>query len=683
MIIVRHIRLRSVSSSAVYGADLPLFVGLNVIQAANTSGKSTVALSILYGLGLERALGPKLDVPLPYAMRENIMRVPEGDAEPVLQSYVMLEIENSKGERLTIRRDVSGGSDRKLMQTWSSAIGKIENAEGRRDFFLHDAGSATRADGFHYFLAKFIGWDLPPVPRFDGAEGTLYLEALFPMFFVEQKRGWVTTQGPLPSFLGIQDLPRRVMEFILDLDAGKVRRRRGELRRELALVEARFSAARKDLAEYAGSFVRLEGLPQQATAEFAISGSIRVAIFYEDEWMGYEQVAKGVAARVATFEQVGMRAVDELEEQLRKQLVEAEARYEELRTRQTLLQQDYQLSVEERRGLDRRIETLKVDLKRNLDAQKLQALGSTLGVAISSQACPTCHQNVEQELLPTVRSKAMGLEENISFIRSQIELYAAMMGAASDDIAMLGAQLKSIGDEAQDMRSNIRSLKSDLLRPGASLARSELEEIVRLQSRLERWASLQELVDGAIDGLRAIAREAIDIKEQLSNAGSGNLTVGDQDKITLLERSIQNLLQLFGFSSFKASEISLSEDDFRPQVLSKDEEGREIRRDIGFEASASDGIRLKWAYYLSILALSLKRHTHHLGLVVFDEPGQQQMKEVDLASFLGWSAEHVGDARQVIVTTSEVRERVRGAVEGFRANLLEFDSFILQPIASG
>src|SRR4051812_36469015 len=73
-----------------------------------------------------------------------------------------------------------------------------------------------------------MGWDLPQVPRFDGNEGPLYLEAVFPMFFVEQKRGWSATQGPFPTFLRIQDIARRVMEFLLDLEAGRIRRERAE-----------------------------------------------------------------------------------------------------------------------------------------------------------------------------------------------------------------------------------------------------------------------------------------------------------------------------------------------------------------------------------------------------------------------------------------------------------------------
>ena len=72
MIRLRHLRLRSLTAARAFGADIPFVAGLNILQAPNTSGKSTCLQSVVYALGLERSLGPQLSVPLPYAMRERI-----------------------------------------------------------------------------------------------------------------------------------------------------------------------------------------------------------------------------------------------------------------------------------------------------------------------------------------------------------------------------------------------------------------------------------------------------------------------------------------------------------------------------------------------------------------------------------------------------------------------------------
>jgi AAA domain len=276
MLRLRHLRLRASTQTSVYGCDIPFTAGLNVIQAGNTSGKSTCLQAIVYALGLERSLGPQLDVPLPYAMRERIHRHRDEPYEPVLGSYVELEMENANGEILTIRRDVIGGKDQRLIQAWNAPRLSDPNVTGRRrDFFVHDPGAAQRDDGFHAYFARFLGWELPQVTRFDGTETTLYLEAIFPMMFVEQKRGWSAIQGPFPTFLRIQDIARRVMEFMLDLEAGKIRRERTELRREIGALQQRWADLLSLLEELGGRAIRVRGIPQSPTAEFAHIQDVR------------------------------------------------------------------------------------------------------------------------------------------------------------------------------------------------------------------------------------------------------------------------------------------------------------------------------------------------------------------------------------------------------------------------
>lgn len=679
MIQIRHIRLRSVTAENTYGVDIPLSSGLNVIQADNTSGKSTTLMSIIYGLGLERAIGPKLDVPLPYAMRDRIQRTPDSPYEAVLESHVAIELLNENGERMTVRRDITGAADQKLVQTWDCPLSEVDLGLGnQRDFFLFDAGAAIREDGFHHRLAKYIGWDLPQVPRFDGDEGLLYIETLFPMFFVEQKRGWSAVQGPLPTYLGIQDLPRRVMEFILDLDAGKVRRRRAELRKEQLILQTRYRELRKEVAEGNSTLIRIEGLPDEPTASFAQQGVVQLSVFFDEEWCSLATASDEIRQRVQAFGESELVVVDDAKSELVTELANAEERYASLNSQLQILSHDFQLARSEREGFEDRVEALETDLLRNQDALKLQKLGSRIGSAATEHACPTCQQAVETELLPIVSRKAMGLEQNISFIKSQLDLYRAMLGSASHSVDLINVKYQSLREELQEQRSKIRSLKRDLLRPSESRARSEIEEIVRLEARLERWYAQQERIDGAVDALRAIAQEWARVRAELKELGPGSLTTSDQSKISSLQSTIQKLLTRFRFQSFRVSDIALSQDDFRPQVLTDDDDGDRVVKDIGFEASASDGIRLKWAYILALLQLSKRCETNHVGFSVFDEPGQQQMRELDLAAFFAASAEGAGTERQIIVSTSEVLERVRGSLVGVEATIHEYDGFILQ-----
>ena len=72
----RHLRLRAETESGTFGADIPFKVGLNVLWADNTKGKSTCMQGLLYTLGLERMLSPRRGIPLTHVMTSHLERSP-------------------------------------------------------------------------------------------------------------------------------------------------------------------------------------------------------------------------------------------------------------------------------------------------------------------------------------------------------------------------------------------------------------------------------------------------------------------------------------------------------------------------------------------------------------------------------------------------------------------------------
>ena len=123
---------------------------------------------------------------------------------------------------------------------------------------------------FISFLATFLGSDITTLfLDMMGRSARLYLETLWPLFFVEQKRGWSATQGPLPTFFGIQDLSRRVMEFILRLDIGEARRRHTEsCEKRLGTLNRGGRTSEAIWSTGTVSDVRVSGLPTMPTVEF-------------------------------------------------------------------------------------------------------------------------------------------------------------------------------------------------------------------------------------------------------------------------------------------------------------------------------------------------------------------------------------------------------------------------------
>ena len=103
---IRHLRLRAETASGTFGADIPFALGLNVLWADNTKGKSTCLQGLLYALGLERMLSPRREIPLTYVMTSHLDDPDTGAPRTVLESSVSVELENAFGDVITVLRGV-------------------------------------------------------------------------------------------------------------------------------------------------------------------------------------------------------------------------------------------------------------------------------------------------------------------------------------------------------------------------------------------------------------------------------------------------------------------------------------------------------------------------------------------------------------------------------------------------
>ncbi|MFC6738318.1 hypothetical protein [Methylobacterium tardum] len=549
----------------------------------------------------------------------------------------------------------------------------------RKDFFLHDRGSARHEDGFHYFLAKFIGWDIPSVPQFDGGEAPLYIETIFPMFFVEQKRGWSAIQGPFPTMFRIQDLNRRVMEFILSLDAGKSRLRYAELRAVMSTAVQRWREVVVLAREIIGSTGRVHNLTPEPSERFLHDEVVKLDFFYKGEWREANELLADLKSEVARLEQIELSETEDASPELEEELISRRSRQDELTSLIEVIRREWSTIQDEVNAVAERLSVLKFDLVRNQDAQKLKTLGSRLGKAAFEHRCPTCHQSLETELLPELTSRTMALEQNIKFIKSQIELYEASQRSAVSSRDELARKYNAFNAELYSVMQRIRELRQALTRPASSASRAQIEQIVRLNAQIERITSAREGMDSLSDNLGGISREYFDAQSEIRSLRLNELGSSDRAKLSNLLIELKRQCRAYHFATYGIEELGLAEDNFRPVVEIETDEGRQ-QQELGFEVSASDGIRLKWAYYLSLMLVSKFPLGNHPGLCVFDEPGQQAMEQESLREFLKFSSINFRE-RQIItaVTTEKARPFIE-ELRGLGANVIEFGGRVLQPL---
>src|ERR1022692_369810 len=184
--------------------------GLNILNAPNSWGKSTLLQSIVYALGLEGSLSASRRVPLGPAMTQAVET--DRGRGSVIESFVTLTVTNGRGRYMRIRRWAKSLEvNLNLIQVLTADSEAGLDAAARQDMFVRDRDATVSEVGFHRLLEEFLGWSLPMVPGFSGEDIRLYLEVIFPLFFVEQKFGWSGVAPRVPTHFRIRDpLPRAV-----------------------------------------------------------------------------------------------------------------------------------------------------------------------------------------------------------------------------------------------------------------------------------------------------------------------------------------------------------------------------------------------------------------------------------------------------------------------------------------
>lgn len=673
---LRHLRLRAETPNGPYGVDLGFQSGLVVIRADNTSGKSTCVQAIVFALGLEAMLTVRHDVPLPPAMTARLIDE-KGREIPVLESYVACELENSDGEFLTVQRWAKHPTIQpKLVVAWDGpALTQPGSHYNRKDYFVRQPGAATSEGGFHSRLARFLGWQLPVLTKTDGSEVPLYVELLFPLLFVEQKRGWGGIQAQMPIFPGIPEPRKRAVEFILGLEAYDRVNERLALRLEQQRLVSSWAAAR-DAFEHslAGSAVSSQNIPTDPTISWppAIAPSLRVAT--AGTWVALDSHVRDLRRLLAKLRNEPVPTVQVAAPDLQRQLREQEQELGEIGAVSAQALEESRLSREQLESLDRRLEALSEDLQRYQDTRRLEQLGGGGTTRIVEDTCPTCHQAlppvlVEREAVPT----AMSVDENIRFISDQIQTFNLIREDSLRSLEAARAKLSALRKRSDELRGTIRAIRDSLVSPSATPSIAALKERLQLERTIAELRTLEERFAGFLEQLGLLSGRFRGVRERLQSLQGDDLSSTDSRKLEALQRSFLDQLGSYGFRSFPVDSIELSRSTYLP--------GRE-GFDLGVDVSASDWIRVVWAYLLALLEVARSEQTNHPRLLVFDEPRQQSADPVSLAALLARASRASEFREQVIFATSEPDASLRAMLRSLPCQLLSFDGKILKRVGS-
>ncbi len=265
----------------------------------------------------------------------------------------------------------------------------------------------------------------------------------------------------------------------------------------------------------------------------------------------------------------------------------------------------------------------------------------------------------------------MSLEENIVFIRDQIVTFGKMRDEAVEAVEAKQEQEHAIRRNIIDNSSYIRSLKATLKSAGQAPSIAAVKEQLILEERIDELERTEQEFEGIIEQFAPISREWTKVQSELKATVKDGLTDDDARKLDHLQNSVKEQLIQYGFSSFNVNRIAISHDTYRPT-----RDGYEIG--VTSVTSASDYIRILWAYLMGLLELAQRQSTNHLNLLILDEPKQQSTDKVSFASLLRRASEAGRHGQQIIFATSEEHELLEASIQNVECRLIEFDKKMLQ-----
>jgi uncharacterized coiled-coil protein SlyX len=380
--------------------------------------------------------------------------------------------------------------------------------------------------------------------------------------------------------------------------------------------------------------------------------TVRAETLVGSEWVSIENALASVVR--AEAETGDVDRVDRPDtDALNARLAVGNERLRELSSQLTALEETIDMIHIQLGSLHTRIASVDEERRRYEELQTLVTLGSPVAVAtFAHKDCPTCRQSLDGlEHQPDLAS--LSYEESLLLLTEQAKTLRALQADAQRSVEDQVLVRSSLERQADELRREVRAIRADLVTP------EDFPSVAQLQQRLEeenRRSDLQQLAVEILEHsavMDQIVAEERQVMEERGRLGTADLLPGEQQKLNEWTTTFRNLLRQFEVTTPPLDEIELPVSG-KPVVEGSGE--------TGFQASASDNIRLRWAYVFSLTRTSLTNRGPHPGVILMDEPKQQEVqafpKLVEMAA-----GQQPG---QVSLVTSEPAETLRASIGATR-----------------
>lgn len=621
MLKINRLRIEIYTRNGLYGFDNLFKDGLNFVASNdNTCGKSSILAAIYYCLGCEEILGGQGAKTLTSVFKSEI----EDDygINVVLQSGAYLEITNGL-ETITIYRSiVNEKREDKLVTVFFTNISQIKDVGvNRKDYYVLSRNSATNDSGFHKFLNQFLSLSLPTVYDTADNERKLYIQQVLAAFFIEQKKGWSDLLSRAPYF-GVPNYKKHIIEYLINLHKNENDHQKRILEKRVYEIEIKWSFLIKEIHDKLSvencSVMGLTAKPELMSdkeidnLKIVFDSKLEITDYISKLNNEYLQISALIPKNVDNF--------DELCEQLKK--IEDEIISLRLCCDEYILQR--QLIEKNIRTQEHNLDLINTDIINNKDAKKLKELGSNLGCSFANDTCPLCGQTIKDTLLQN-EGVVMSIEDNISHLESQKKMLLYSIDAYKNKLNSINNVINRNNGILKELDALAKSIKNDIYSVDEAYSESIVLKKLKLAEKIESLKQIQTFFDTKNSEVKKLCNDWCKTLDEKKLLSSNHLSDEDNERLKYLKQKFINYLYCFNYSSMtERYKIRISEDTYLPLI---DE------FDMKYDSSASDIIRMIWAYTLALLETSNKYCSNPINILIFDEPKQQSIINSDLSRF--------------------------------------------------
>jgi len=663
MLGINRLRIEINTVNGIYGIDVSFHSGLNFIASPdNTCGKSSILAAIYYCLGFEQIIGGVGGIGnkvLTSVFKSTIED--NGKSWTVTESGTYLEITNGN-EIITILRSAvaSNNRDNRLITVYHGKYDSIGDPQIQsEDMFVNVTNSATGEKGFHTYLEDFLHFELPEVRTSDDNERKLYLQVIFSSMFIEQKHGWSDIFSGMPIF-GIRESKKRVIEFLLRLDTLKNEKERERLKIVKENLERDWAQLITDTQQAVlRESCEVVNLPSRPRVLSNTDYSRIHLTTIEGNTINGE--VAGLQEEYNSLRQLKPRVLDNFDE-LNAELSETESAILSMESELSILTTQLVRENDVIIRLTKDLEIINSDIRNNNDAARLQKFGSEVTGEFSADICPVCKQAIHDTLLSTeTDSLFMNIEDNIRHLKEQKSMLEFSLLSHKQNKEVIQQQKIAMESRLMTLRRLAHTLRSDLFTTTDTEASEAIMlKRIEISHRIERLTLLNDNVSSQIDRLKDLASQwnmYLAAKKNLPRKGLSDL---DTEKINLLKKKFIENLRRYHYSSLSSFDgIQISEESFLPTI-----DGFDMK----FDSSASDGIRVIWAFTMAILQVSIDKAGNHPNILIFDEPAQQSIVPADMSSFIN-SVVELGKNCQVIIAITLNSQELVSIINGLEKEM--------------